>query len=416
MISKKQKSGFTLIEIIIAIGIFVIISTLAITVFFGIVTLEKKIGLRYAIYDDAKLLMQQIAYEVQNNTIDYNEYFSHEVLQPAIFNVNTLPNKETYGLYHGIYHSRFYNPGDSLEDNPTDNPKNLGYECSKRNNGNGKCNVVYTLSRDYETGQNPYIGKMPITDGDAAVSPDDANAFCDPYIYPSNADCPVSEGKSEELYLINETGDKKTIIGKQMIKENDGTLEDDFGIGILKLYGEDIDLNGNTDVFTCGSEYGCPLMDPEQGYADYKIENLIDQALTIVNIYTPMKTIKENSYYNLSDTNEDEDNNDFVLISPFRMSVEKVEFIINPVDDPYKAFAEPNMQVHPSVTIIMTVKPSVVESERYPGEPPAPFTIQRTVTTAIHSVVESFPQTNDLNWIKCTMPGASSYQDCGDSL
>ncbi|MFA5947417.1 MAG: prepilin-type N-terminal cleavage/methylation domain-containing protein [Candidatus Gracilibacteria bacterium] len=403
MIETKRKSGFTLIEIIIAIGIFIVICTLAITVFFGIVTLEKKTSLRYAVYDDAKLLMQQIAYEIQNNTVDYNEYFSHKVLQPKVLS-NNFTDKETYGLYHGIYHSRFYNPGDSLVDNTPDNPKNLGYECSKpkdRQPGE-KCIVVYTLSRDYDTGQNPYIGKTVLST-DLQVLPETSNAFCDPYIYQPNTDCSISKGIADELYLINETGNKKTIIGKQMIKDNSSTNKDnDYGIGMLKLYGMDGDLNGNIDVFTCSSEYGCPLMKDPEGYSTYKINRLIDlikESSILVNIYTPMRINKENKNYNLNDANLDNQNNNFVLISPFRMSIQDVKFIINPIEDPYEAFAEPDMQAHPSVTILMTVKPSVVESERYPGEPPAPFTIQRTVTTGIHNVIETFPPTNELEWI-----------------
>jgi hypothetical protein len=50
---------------------------------------------------------------------------------------------------------------------------------------------------------------------------------------------------------------------------------------------------------------------------------------------------------------------DFVPISPLRVNIKTLKFIVSPIEDPYKAYSEPGTErIQPKVTIILEIEPS----------------------------------------------------------
>lgn len=382
---RKLSEGFTLVEVLIAMSIFTLAAVISSNILVDVVQLEKKSSIQNAIYEDVRIIMQQLTNEIQAGTIDYEEYYSMNVIQaandPDLF----------YGINYGVYSSRFYNPGKS-QFGATVNPDDLGIECSfpQPLPDNTDCEIFYTHSTDLNTGQNPF--KFPGND------PDVSDAFCDN----GTGNCGADRNIADELYLIDSTGTRKTIIGKKRISAND------FAIGIVRMNGADLDQNGVVDVFGCSEEFDCitdantlgvlikyPFIQDfigEKGIAawtKYIQEN---------HISVPEKSDLEKLFV-INDT-------DFLPISPMHATIKGLKFIINPIEDPYKAYAEKAMQRHPSVTIILTMGLSKETLKDYPGTF-ADFTVQTTVAAGVIGKIDSYPPVNDLlrnnvddSWIK----------------
>jgi prepilin-type N-terminal cleavage/methylation domain-containing protein len=349
-----KNKGFTLIEVLIAASIFAMVSMIGATIFMNISQTERKTSLSNAIYEDARVIMEMLAREIRNGTIDYEEYYSVNVLEA-----------EYYGVNRGVYGSRFYDPGykynggDPVHGN---NPEDLGTTCFDQAGNPGSCDSKYTilfpLSVDKNMGKNFWNKATP-----------SENAFCD------NGKGICDGSMPDELYLISADGREKTILIKQQ------TATNDYALSMIRLEGIDKDTNGVVDIFTCESSYNCSSVDATKfkhpsspSYADIKL---------------PSTTI------NLFDIN----NSSFIPISPLRSSIEKLEFYISPKEDPYKAFSEAGVQYQPYVTIVLTLKPSEKEKANYPGNPPK-ITVQTTVSAGVKQKITTYPPTKDLNWIQ----------------
>lgn len=390
MINNNPKKGFTLVEILIAASLFVVVATISTMVLFDIITSEKKSNILNAVYDDARIVMEQLTNMIQNNAIDYDEYYSVNVLQPQ----NGLTDI-AYGMYNGVYSSRFYDPGLKYSiagvGSPGTNPTDLGVQCADMD-----CKFPYKLSKDKNTGKNPYEGKILAVETGA-------NAFCDEYASPPMTSCaplktsedmPAGKFSPDELYLINEAGNKKIIIGQQKINAE----TNDYAIGMLELDGVDSDQNGIPDLFTCDDQYVCD--DDVGSIGLYLMDTLADKFPAILNDSGKISDLglsiatraKKKLPFNFATSS-------FIPITPFRSNVVSLKFIINPIEDPYKAYAEADVQTHPSVTILLKVEPSSAEKAKYPGGNPPQAIIQKTVTAGVHGKVESYPPTNDLKWI-----------------
>lgn len=366
-----MKKGFTLIEILIAIALFGVAGTLAATIMVDVVRLEKRSEVHNAIYRDASVLMQQIVNEVKKGTIDYEEYYSIHVVQAN-------GGDAYHGVNHGVYASRFYDPGDSLFVDPLDdpvNPHHLGVECAlwEDDPPGGDCEIIYAPSFDLNTGQNPYRGNV------FGFGPDDANAFCDRRVN-GGADCDDPEhGEVDELYLIDKSGTRKTVIAAQ-----DYLADGVKRLGIVRMTGVDFDQNGIVDIFSCDEGFSC-----ETDVADKIPYPDSDEFVTTNNITLPKKG----------------DYRAFVPLSPGRAEVKNITFIIRPLEDPYRAYAERKMQQHPSVTIILTLDLSERAKADYPGDFD-PVTVQTTVSAGSRERIDSYPPVTefrveefDVSWI-----------------
>jgi len=388
---KALQKGFTIIEVMITASIFIVIATISTVILFDTINAEKKSDVQNSLYEDARILMDQLSSEIQRNAIDYEEYFSMKVSQTLRTEIGGADNK-VYGMYYGAYSSKFFNPGESQWDIPSENPKNLGIECSQCVEGAACCNtgvktcdplnpqecyVIFTPSQDYSVGKNPF-------DGDA-TGVEKNNAFVNDGTGTNN------EIIEDELYLINTEGTKKTIFAKQNIDDAN------YGIGMLELEGLDTDQNGTNDLFTCKQEYSCDLSaDIYDKFFDGLNFPEINGQTNIEDLglkFATQKSTKDKYVFNTSP---------FIPITPFRTSVVSLKFIINPPEDPYKGFAEAGIQHQPTVTILIEMEPSTAERNRYPGgwNNGLNVILQRTVSPGVTGDVQSYPPTNNVDWIK----------------
>lgn len=354
----KNKKGLSLIEVLIAISLFTVAALISSRILIDIAQLEKKSSIQNAIYEDLRMVLQQLTNEIQNGTIDYEEYYNYYVIQNggAVDNV-------FYGVNYGLYGSRFYDPGKSLDGAVTNNPDDLGMECSFPNPlGDEECEVVYTLSTDLNVGHNPFYGEE-----------EDSNAFCDN----GRGQCPGNV-ETDHLFLIDNTGTKKTIIAPKQIAGG-------MALGLIRMVGQDLDQNGIIDTFSCMEEFNCDALVPTAPLMP--LEVLFPGENKYANIRIPKKSDLAIPFSSgtLGTTQ-------FMPISPLRSSI-KAKFIISPLEDPYKAFGEENMQLHPSVTIILTVDLSEETKKDYPGTFQQ-LTIQTTVAAGVIGRIDSYPSVN----------------------
>lgn len=362
-----KNKGFTLIEVLIASSIFAMVSMIGATIFMNISQSERKTSLTNAIYEDARVVMEMLAREIRTSTIDYEEYYSVNVLKA-----------EYYGINRGVYGSRFYDPGykykaAGVDPEPGTNPADLGTTCFNSGGDpptSGPCDETYTilfpLSVDKNTGKNFW-------NNPAATE----NAFC------KAPSCPEFQ---DELYLISADGREKTILINQKT-----STSGDHAISMIKLEGVDKDTNGVVDIFKCKTDYTCPVsITTYQGFKYPQTNPPLD--------YSNIKLPKRKNLGDLFAISTA----DFIPISPLRSSISKIEFYISPRDDPYKAFAEKDMQYQPYVTIVLTLEPSEKERANYPGDPPK-ITIQTTVSAGVKQKITTYPPTKKLDWIQ-TVP------------
>ncbi len=378
-----MKKGFTIVEVLVAVSLFAVAATVATTLMVNVVNLQKKASVQNAVYEDARILMQQLTKEIQGGTIDYEEYYSVNVVQ-----AHKKPDGGPYyGINYGVYGSRFFDPGRKLVGGSGTNPEDLGLECSFPANlpQNQSCEIVYNLSSDFNTGQNPYKK--------AGSIPQDSNALC------NAGGCANVSNAENELYLIDSTGTKKTIIGrKKMVGAVVGS--NDYSVGLVRMKGVDFDQNGFIDIFSCTEEFNC---NPKGTFSDGE---KVFPFLTRLRSNLPVgvqQTQFENKYTGLkvslpqqSDLNVPFNINttQFLPITPVKSNVVGLTFLINPIEDPNKAYAEDDMQEQPSVTIILTLGLNSITAKDYPGTF-QPLTIQTTVAAGVIGGIQTYPPVND---------------------
>lgn len=387
----KKYAGFTLTEVLIAVSLFTIAAVMSTRILVDVVQLEKKASVQNALYEDARTILQQLTKEVQAGTIDYEEYYSVNVIQAAV-NGKIPAGGPYYGINYGAYASRFFDPGKSLAPGATVNPDDLGIECSLPDDvGEGEeCEVYYNYSADFNTGKNPYSAANPtdMADGDA---------FCDNGI----GRCGTDKNIVDELYLIDSSGTRKTIIARKKMSV------DDWAIGMVRMVGQDLDQNGLVDIFSCDADYKCED-DIAKVFGAIKYPFIADDDADGKKILQDEKVTLPQS----ADLDDEfnVDSSQFIPITPKRSNIKSLKFIINPVEDPYKAYGEDAMQSHPSVTIILTLNLAKAVEEDYPGEF-EDITIQTTVAAGVIGKLDSYPPVDDVlstvntaSWVSEVLP------------
>ena len=359
-----NKRGFTLMEALIAASVFGMLSVIAASIFINISQSQRSTESYSALYEDARVIMENLATEIRNGTVDYEEYFN-------ITSGDIKSTQRYYGINRGVYASRFYDPGyvynDGGEPTPGTNPDNLGVKCLTAPDGTTKevsevdCDdsiaiSTFSLSVDKDMGKNPYNS----LDGTGSSA--------------------MSNNDQPELYLISKDGRSKTIIRTQTIGETAG---EDKVLSVLRLEGKDTDNNGVIDGFFCKDDTGCTS--------------------SAKSMYPYLTTLEGADEYvtNVDDNLAFSTSSPFTPISPFRSNVKEIHFIITPTEDPYKAFDEQDAQIHPSVTIVMTLEPSTAEKENLPvAQQNQSITVQTTVSAGLTSRLKTYPPTKKLDWIQ----------------
>ncbi|HBB02627.1 MAG: hypothetical protein US89_C0005G0040 [Candidatus Peregrinibacteria bacterium GW2011_GWF2_38_29] len=279
----KNKKGFTLIEMIIAIGLVGIVSGLTAQALADIMRTNKYISMNQAVTEDAQLVMNLLATEVQNNAVDYEGYYEGNL-------------HGSVGLVYGEYAGMF-------EHGDIGGTTALGY-------GDGATTAYY----------------------------------------------------ENKLALISPDGFTKKVYGTEL---NTGESS-----GCDTVTGCEYVLS-NVQVLGCDSE-------PKDGIPDrFRRES---ETCDSINTLT----------YSGGDWSDPgyPHGGDFYPVSSSRTNITDLRFYITPWNDPYKAYAMEEYVYQPSVTIVMTIKPSKIyfgsAADNFAG-----VTIQTTATPRLMNEVKS---------------------------
>jgi len=216
----KRKKGFTVVELLIAVAVFAVFLTSIMTLVVDMYRSARRITLEEQLYQDLRAMLKQITIMVEDNAIDYEEYY------------RAAGDSEQYADSYGNYAKLFYDWGS--DDEP-------GVLC---NDGSpydplSPCEVIDKTTLDTNVGRNPALA----SDGD----PDVANAFCsdvDMAIMP----CPPDTYQNE-LFLINERGNKKTFLALEPITKTDYPDVQENVLSILQMDGSDTNGNDISDTW-----------------------------------------------------------------------------------------------------------------------------------------------------------------------
>lgn len=268
---------------IIAIGIIGAVSAITANGLINIMQAQKSISMNAAVAQDAQAIMNLLASEIQNNAIDYEEYY----------------NRKKYGEGFGAVHGEDGGYGNTffIEKKGTTTEKAL--ECHL----GGECYESY-------------------------------------------------------LELISPDGLAKTIYGLKRYNQymnNSAQNINESALAVLKLYSCEIQ-DGVPKNFTAQKEKCPKLIQPEE------------------TIFLEL---------------EDPFTGDASLVTSTKANIVSLKFYITPWNDPYKAYAMPEYTYQPSVTIVLTVKPSYyyygAAADRF-----APLTFQTTAVQRFLGEVKTY--------------------------
>lgn len=390
--------AFTLPEVLIAVFIFSIVTTIVANLYIQSFKETRRSNLENQIYEDARFIMQQIAGEIQSGMIDYDEYYNQNVVIPSLEDGISIPGAgaiRNFGQNFGRYYSSFFNPG--LD-------KALGFDCNTVVVADGDVNAVARKAKrnlrdctplrktmDKITGENPFVGKA---DG---IKED---AFCGSVSYSTTApgaykgmckgDGSARDGTSrkvDQLYLISADSKQKTILAREAISATAHALS------ILRMKGYDTNKDGIIDSFVCAPGFQCrstdnvPGVDKTMSGIDEVVDNNCTGVFSPTTAELPRRA--DNAavgvYLDLTNLQNPCDGSgfstDFVPISPLRVDVSKLEFYISPTEDPHYAFAEEDSLQQPRVTIVLTIGPNMAKLTA--ADTLAPITLVQTVSSRV---------------------------------
>lgn len=348
-----KRKGFTLIEVLIALTIFSAIMMVSVNTFVISFNSTRRTYTENVILEDARFILKRLASMIQENQIDYEEYFSHAVVQSGISS-----RDRAYGQNHGLYAWQFFDGGRNLG---TGLPDGFGSLCQDVGGNylrypHDDCFTgPLAVTEDNSTGTHPAqtAERAPNSESDVVFY---TNAVCVPVgegyynfegqLVPGNS-CNgqltlEKHYRQSELYLISPDGSSKYMIKQKKITGSVVTLS------MVKMT-ETESPDEKIRVYECASEYLCSKRD---GYGNS----------------IPGRKIP--TYF------------DFTPITPLRTDIVSVDFIITPLDDPNKAFAEnfSEVRMQPQVTILLTVAPTRETDAIIPREQ-LEITLQTTVST-----------------------------------
>ena len=139
----RPSRAFTLIEVLLTLTLFAVVAMISVNLLVNGLRSARRIQAQVYLYSEAQALMDQIARDVQDNTVEYEAYYSRTVLGDTGWDT---PN-------YGYYAQSFFNPGlDGLTDGPNvDVNEYYGTTCYDGPSYPENCDVPYDESKDEET-------------------------------------------------------------------------------------------------------------------------------------------------------------------------------------------------------------------------------------------------------------------------
>lgn len=341
---KVNRSGFTLLETLVATGIAAIVITSAIGVTGNIYRSQRKVQFAQDFYSESRFMMERISQITRNNTLDYDRYFievgPEESGSCSAFEENQLPQ-------------RFRSGGaDALTDydNSRSNRFILGYE------------TIFYWDTDSDGEQDRNLGG----------------------VIPDGSDDPCTKAWEEkallqELFLINGSRNMRTAIRRNLTSieefdsDQDGTPETanpDYDttdpnfnkLEMQRQLGTDIDGDGKIDVWAPNSS---PITVDIDGDGTDETGNVLvhwdDTEKCIIYVEDGTSDFQGTEPFKSilgENTSEDFCNkaHDFTAISPNALEITELTFSLSPSRDPYLNFRVDSAQIHPQVFISMTTE------------------------------------------------------------
>jgi type II secretory pathway pseudopilin PulG len=245
---------------------------------------------------------------------------------------NRSPESDWNATGYGLYGQSFYHPGtgNTTVGGPYSTITGYGILCSDGlSTYPDGCPTETPIDeyKDTNTGTHPFTGIEDFLG--FSTEPSSMNAFCEPG--GAIADCSsLKTAVVEELLLINRAGTERMAF----IQELSDSGDEEYQISRLEFTGIDDDSDG------------------------------------IVESWTP-------------------DPSGFMPLTPPSLTIERFHVFVSPVEDPYRAFAEVDMQVQPQVTVVFNATLGNSFFTRLLGQTPR-ITLQRTFSTGVYGEVKSY--------------------------
>ena len=343
-----MKKGFTLVEILVVMSIFSLVSMVALNAFFSTYKVQMQSSTTNALISESRVLMDKVTRIVEENKIDYEEYFyqcNEEKQCPLINYENQVAEGSEFGREDGLYTWQFYDPG--FRDADLTEEDSQGLVCQNDNGDsidypNNEC-----ASGPLRFSEDIHIGSFFIAQGNAfsingvfnknnPLDGQDTEAAKE-YVDANSGSVIVSE-----LYLKSMDGNKKTIIGRELNGEN-------AMLSVLELISSENEKDaGNiksSKKFTCAPNYDCGIDEMGLRSDFYDNNNLFKQAKPI---------------------------------SPFRLNVESLWFQLSPLNDREQNFAA-NIKVPQTVTISMVLTASTQNNLNLLKKSPFRYVLNKTI-------------------------------------
>jgi len=175
---------------------------------------------------------------------------------------------------------------------------------------------------------------------------------------------PIESPIQEQLYLIDPTGTKRTYLRRI---ETTDELGNTIGkVALLKLAGEDYGVDHLADG---ENSFGCGR---DQGEKDGLVDTWVCDDGFDCDSVTPgdLPVGCSGQVEIIRDDPDDLSNSSYVDITPSSLDVVDLKFIITPGDDPRKAYAEPDTQIQPHVTVKLVIRASPRIASQIRGSTP----------------------------------------------
>lgn len=352
-----SRRAFTLVELLITITLFSAVAVICANLLVNTLRTTRRVDAQVFLYTETQNLLDQLSRDIEKNTIDYEAYYSRTVLAESGWHTPS----------YGLYGQSFYDPGDGGGPNPGPYGLGDGYGvyCADGGTYPDDCpsETPDSTQQDFDTGAHPFPDINNFNSEYNGEDPSTMSALCE-----SDVSCAaLSDHLVNELILINGGGDERTIFVREALNE----LNEDFTLSRIQMQGSDTDNDGLVDAWECRGRYSCGESYTHSNGTEYSIPD-------------------ENDLVDTDSGDEDDlTQNDFMPLSPSPISIESFYVLLGPSEDPYRAFSEPDVQVQPQVTIIMTVSLSNDYAQGLIGDVPS-ITVQRTVSTGVYREVESY--------------------------
>lgn len=358
-----------MVELLVAmtISIIVIGATLSSigTIYYG----QKRLRISQDFYKEVKFIKQRLVDLSRDNTIDYDRYFL--ALGPDPDKCEEFhPNQQPFISVgsNDDCHSETDTPISSTKcNNDADNRAKLGYE------------TIFYWDTNADNQPDRNMGGLVFESGSTPIADNCTQAF---YEQSNNLIIDFADTEMPALFLINRDREIRRAFRRStyeaLVQGSNTTLG---RIELQTQLGADTDDDGVIDIWG-------PLDDDEDG--------LPDVGDTFLEWYTSGSTeycrmgVKESSsaspvYYDIvgNITNREfcEQAHDWVPMSIRNINIEALDLKVTPDRDPYLAFRNNAIQIHPRTTIRMTS--SLTDPVAFGFDQDITITAQTTVSSRI---------------------------------